>query len=89
MELVYIGLSTHVRRRGLGKILVQTALSQAAEEGRQRLTLAVDSRNVPALHLYFRHGFQKVGEKTAFIRDLRGAKKISVDDNKQLGAAAS
>jgi ribosomal protein S18 acetylase RimI-like enzyme len=36
-----------------------------------RLTLAVDSRNVPALKLYYRHGMQQMGTKTAMLRDLR------------------
>jgi len=70
MELVYIGLAPHARRRGLGTILVQMALATAAEENR-RLTLAVDSLNQPAVRLYYRLGFQKVGAKVAMIRDLR------------------
>ncbi|MGA2232205.1 MAG: GNAT family N-acetyltransferase [Tepidisphaeraceae bacterium] len=71
MELVYIGLSPHVRRRGLGSLLVQYTLATAAAHNRHRVTLAVDSRNSPALHVYFRHGFQKIAAKVAFIRDLR------------------
>jgi mycothiol synthase len=69
--LVYIGLAPQVRGRGLGTILVQQALSTAAEDNRRRLTLAVDSSNQPALRLYFRHGFQKMAEKVALIRDLQ------------------
>lgn len=71
MELVYIGLSPAVRRRGLGALLVQYTLATAAANDRRRVTLAVDSRNSPALHVYFRHGFQKIASKIAFIRDLR------------------
>jgi ribosomal protein S18 acetylase RimI-like enzyme len=70
IELVYIGLAAPVRRRGLGAILLRHAMADTAAEGR-RLSLAVDSRNTPALKLYYRHGFQKVGEKIAMIRDLR------------------
>jgi mycothiol synthase len=75
LELVYLGLAPEVRRRGLGAILLRHALADAAAE-RRRLSLAVDSRNVPALTLYYRHGFQKVGEKVAMIRDLRGLPKL-------------
>ena len=71
MELVYIGLAPEARGRGLGTLLVRQALADAAADNRRRLTLAVDSRNRPALALYFRHGFQKIGEKIALIRDLR------------------
>jgi ribosomal protein S18 acetylase RimI-like enzyme len=71
MELVYIGLAPEARGRGLGSMLVRQALAEAAADNRRRLTLAVDSRNAPALALYFRHGFQKIGEKVALIRDMR------------------
>jgi ribosomal protein S18 acetylase RimI-like enzyme len=71
MELVYIGLAPEARGRGLGSLLVRQALADAATDNRRRLTLAVDSRNRPAMSLYFRHGFQKMGEKLALIRDLR------------------
>jgi ribosomal protein S18 acetylase RimI-like enzyme len=46
-----------------------------ATENHQRLTLAVDARNIPALKLYYRHGMTRVASKLAFMRDLR--KKIS------------
>jgi len=71
MELVYIGLAPAVRRRGLGKFLVQEALIAAADENRRRITLAVDARNLPALQMYYRHGFQRIGTKVAYIKDLR------------------
>jgi ribosomal protein S18 acetylase RimI-like enzyme len=71
MELVYLGVSPQARRQGLGTLLIRRALETAAECKCKRLTLAVDSNNQPALHLYYRHGFQKVGSKIALIRDLR------------------
>jgi ribosomal protein S18 acetylase RimI-like enzyme len=71
MELVYLGLSPEMRGRGLGDLLLHQAFSDAAAEASRRLTLAVDSRNHPALALYFRHGFAKVAEKMAILRDLR------------------
>jgi ribosomal protein S18 acetylase RimI-like enzyme len=71
MELVYLGVAPQARRRGLGTLLIRRALETAAECKCKRLTLAVDSNNQPALHLYYRHGFQKVGSKIALIRDLR------------------
>jgi len=71
MELVYLGLSLHARRRGLGTIMMKQALASVLADNRRRLTLAVDSRNAPALRLYFRHGLQKIGSKIALMRDLR------------------
>jgi mycothiol synthase len=79
MELVYVGLAASARRRGLGTIMMKQAMATALADNRRRLTLAVDSRNGPALRLYFRHGLQKIGSKIALMRDLRrpGAAQMS------------
>lgn len=70
IELVYLGVSPELRGRGVGRWLMKLALSAAAAE-RRRLTLAVDSANLPALKLYYAHGLQKLATKVAMIRDLR------------------
>ncbi|MBC8108903.1 MAG: GNAT family N-acetyltransferase [Anaerolineae bacterium] len=71
MELVYIGLSPAARGRGLGDLLMRLAMHLSARDGKSELTLAVDSRNVPAMKLYFRHGMKRVGSRMAMIQDLR------------------
>jgi ribosomal protein S18 acetylase RimI-like enzyme len=73
-ELVYLGLSPASRGRGIGDLMVRQALWAVRQKlNLPRLTLAVDSRNVPALKLYYRHGMQQMGTKTAMLRDLRVA----------------
>jgi ribosomal protein S18 acetylase RimI-like enzyme len=71
MELVYIGLALEARGRGIGDLLMRIALMRSAQDAKQELTLAVDSRNTPAMKLYFRHGLKRVGSRSAMIRDLR------------------
>ena len=71
MELVYLGLAPEARGKRLGEILLRQAFAIVAAENHQRLSLAVDSRNVPALKLYYRHGMTRVTSKLAFMRDLR------------------
>lgn len=71
MELVYLGLVPEARGRRLGDLIVRHALAAVAAAGMGRLTLAVDSRNVPALKVYYRNGLAKVGSKVATLRDLR------------------
>jgi ribosomal protein S18 acetylase RimI-like enzyme len=73
MELVYLGLAPEARRRGIGIALMQQALHLIHNDQRRRLSLAVDSRNNPALRLYYRFGFQQVATRWALIRDLRVA----------------
>jgi ribosomal protein S18 acetylase RimI-like enzyme len=70
-ELVYIGLSPSARRRGLARYLLQLALHVTRKNNNHRLTLAVDSKNTPALKLYYTHGFQRILAKLALIKDLR------------------
>jgi GNAT superfamily N-acetyltransferase len=73
MELIYLGLSPAARGRKLGELLMKQALAVVARESDRRLSLAVDSRNVPALKLYYRHGMSKVASKIALMKDLRAA----------------
>lgn len=67
-ELVYVGLATEARSRGLSDLLMRQAIAATAQMGRPRLALAVDSKNIPALRLYYRFGFAKAGSKVAMMR---------------------
>jgi ribosomal protein S18 acetylase RimI-like enzyme len=71
LELVYLGLTPEARGRGLADVLLAAALHAVREESCACLSLAVDSRNTPALKLYYRHGLSHVCSKLALIRDLR------------------
>lgn len=70
-ELVYLGLVPPFRGRGLGNLMLRHALHCVRQIGLERLSLAVDANNAPALNLYYRHGLQRVGSKIAMMRDLR------------------
>ena len=67
-ELIYMGLVPAARRQGFGTTVVRHALWQAAQAGRQRLVLAVDAANEPALRMYAAAGFQAWDRKSVFIR---------------------
>lgn len=70
MELVYIGLTPQGRNRGLGSALIRLATASASRFQKSELSLAVDSRNSPALRLYYRHGLKRIGSRIAMVRDL-------------------
>lgn len=72
LELVYLGLVPEARGRGLGDVMMRQAMAMAARRGRTSLSLAVDSKNAPALKLYYRHGLRQVGAKIAMVRELTG-----------------
>ena len=71
VELVYLGLTPAARGRRVADWVLRYGLASVAAIGRNRLSLAVDSLNVPALKLYYRHGMQRVTSKLAMMRDLR------------------
>ncbi|MDB5173540.1 MAG: acetyltransferase [Phycisphaerales bacterium] len=69
-ELVYLGLTPAARGRGLGDTLMRQAFALIAQSPLQRLSLAVDSGNAPALKLYYRYGMSRIGSKIAMMRKL-------------------
>jgi len=80
-ELAYMGVTPTGRGKGLGWQIVQFALWQAACGGAQRLVLAVDEANEPALAVYRRAGFVVWDRKAAFIRIL-GKQKVESEKRK-------
>ena len=67
-ELIYMGLAPAARRQGLGTTIIRHALWLTAQAGQQRLVLAVDAANEPALRMYAAAGFQAWDRKSVFIR---------------------
>ena len=73
VELVYLGVAPEARKRGLGDAMMRLALSSVLRLERSELSLAVDSKNTPALRLYYRHGMKRVSSRIAMVRDIREA----------------
>lgn len=59
--LIGMWVSASVRGRGVGDLLVATALEAAGREGFDRVRLEVAEENLPAMRLYERHGFTRDG----------------------------
>lgn len=72
LELVYVGLATSARGKGIGAKLMELALQKAAEPRIDAITCAVDCRNEPALKMYERFGFGALGRRRAFVRSVSG-----------------
>ena len=71
VELVYLGISTDLRSRGLGSRLLEMALSRVVGlVDAESIACAVDLRNEPALKLYRRFGFKEFGRRVALVRPL-------------------
>jgi ribosomal protein S18 acetylase RimI-like enzyme len=59
-HIAQIAVDPQVKRRGLGRLLVNAACASASAAGCDRITLLVESRNLAARRLYEMSGFQAV-----------------------------
>jgi mycothiol synthase len=67
-ELVYMGVAVDARGRGFGARIVEFAIDVAARHHAERLVLAVDAANEPALRVYGRLGFITWAERIVYAR---------------------
>jgi mycothiol synthase len=70
LEIVYMGIVPEFRGRGLGMGLVRQAQRLANELNFERLTLAVDAKNQPALAIYRAAEFQVAAKHRLFLHRI-------------------
>jgi ribosomal protein S18 acetylase RimI-like enzyme len=70
-ELVYMGLVPGARGCGLGRQIAQHAQNMAKCAQVERIVLAVDAANEPALRMYRAAGFQSWDQRSVYVRFLR------------------
>lgn len=68
-EVLTIAVGPDARRRGLASRLLEHACLYAADEGAIRMFLEVASTNLPAINLYEKYGFRRVGHRKAYYED--------------------
>lgn len=68
LEIAYMGVTPRFRGRGLGSQLLAEAFRLAHREQFQRVTLAADARNAPALRMYGRAGFTEFLRRRAMLQ---------------------
>jgi ribosomal protein S18 acetylase RimI-like enzyme len=67
-ELIYLGILPEFRGRGWGDQLTRHAQRLTRQAGRERLVLAVDQANWPALRMYRRAAFGVWDRRSVFVR---------------------
>lgn len=65
-EITNVAVDEKMRGLGIGKMLLERALSKAQELGIKDVTLEVRVSNVPAIGLYESHGFKSEGIRPNF-----------------------
>jgi ribosomal protein S18 acetylase RimI-like enzyme len=69
-ELIYMGVVREARGRGWGVALARHAQWLARQAGRERLVLAVDAANAPAIDVYAAAGFVAWDHRSVFLRSF-------------------
>ena len=67
-ELIYMGVLPQWRGHGWGIDIARWAQRLCRRAGRQRLVLAVDAANAPALRMYAAAGFQAWDRRSVFLK---------------------
>ncbi len=76
-EVLTIAVDPRQRQRGVGALLMRHALSRLYADRIASLFLEVDAANAPALALYRRLGFRKVGETARLLSRQRGRRRCA------------
>jgi [ribosomal protein S18]-alanine N-acetyltransferase len=84
-EILTIAVETAARDKGVGRALIGEALRQASNAGAKAMFLEVGKDNAPALALYERFGFVKVGERAGYYRRNDGKRAAAIIMRKALG----
>jgi ribosomal-protein-alanine N-acetyltransferase len=71
-----IGTRRSHRRKGIGELLLHSALINLIEKGVRSLTLEVRVSNVPAISLYEKYGMTTQGLRKSYYTDNREDAKI-------------
>jgi len=69
-EIVYVALIPEVRGRGWGMALIRQALALGRATNSQRVVLAVDAANEPAIRHYRAAGFFEFDRRAVWIKTL-------------------
>lgn len=72
LELSYVGLVPEARGRGFAGELVRFAIQSAVGSGNRAVNVSVDTRNLPAVRLYQRHGFREYDCREVYLASWPG-----------------
>ena len=67
VDLAYVGVVPSARGRGLGRQLLLKAFAEARRLGADQMSVSVDVRNQPAIHLYQSVGFEPFDQRKVYL----------------------
>ena len=70
LELAYLGITPEMRNKGIAVDAMSHAVNQAVKRGCNKIVLAVDDTNVPAISLYKKVNFRETTKRVAMFCPL-------------------
>lgn len=69
-ELARVGVDLSSHRQGIGSVVMDKVIAVAKEKGFDGIVMLVGKKNIAALKLYEKFGFEKCGEEFRYNNDL-------------------
>ncbi len=69
LHILNVAVDPHYRRKGIGAMMLRSAMADARRGGMREVTLEVRRSNTAALAMYRAHGFQEAGVREAYYPD--------------------
>ena len=73
IEITNIVTKKSERKKGIGKLLLDKIIEISKEEKKELLSLEVNEKNLIAINLYSKFGFEKVGIRKKYYNGIEDA----------------
>ena len=71
-DIMNIVIKKNYRNQGIGTLLLENLISLAKKLNLKSLSLEVSEKNLPAIHLYQKFGFESLGVRKNYYQDKNG-----------------
>ena len=71
-DIMNIVIKKNYRNQGIGTLLLKNLISLAKSLNSNSLSLEVSEKNLPAIHLYQKFGFESLGVRKNYYQDKNG-----------------
>lgn len=78
LEITNIVVKKNFRKKGIGSKLLENLIMLAKEAGKEKISLEVNSTNLPAIKLYEKNGFKNVGFRKKYYNNKDNAEIMTL-----------